>query len=99
MERKRIPWAPRHMDVPAANGGGRGAKVTPFDMSRDDRGEGGCLVEDTQCVFEPRERRYMEVRAGDGDRDGLRLRKSESSLLTAALSTQPLLEKTSSLGD
>jgi hypothetical protein len=75
---------------PPPTGGGRAAKVTPFNVSRDDRGERGRLVEDTKCVFEPSERPYMDVRAGEGDRDVLRLRASESSLLTAAVRKQPL---------
>jgi polyphenol oxidase len=39
MKRKRVvrTTALRHMDVPAAAGGERGAKVTPFDLSGDDR--------------------------------------------------------------
>jgi hypothetical protein len=43
MKRKRIVkghdayWRLRHMDVPAAAGGERGAKVTPFDPSSDDK--------------------------------------------------------------
>jgi hypothetical protein len=45
--------------------------TSALTLSRDDRGERGCLVEDTQRVFEPRERTYRDVRAGDGDRDVL----------------------------
>jgi hypothetical protein len=63
--------------------------ASALTLSSDDRGERGCLVEDTKRVFEPRERPHMDVRAGDGDRDVLRLRESESSLLTAAVHKQP----------
>jgi len=39
LQRKRTIEArdSRHMDVPAAAGGERGAKVTPFDLKRDAR--------------------------------------------------------------
>jgi hypothetical protein len=77
----------RHRDVPAAEGGGRRAKVTPFDLSRDDRGERGCLVEN---VFSNRANArtgmYGPVKATGRER----LRTSDSSLLTAAVHKQPL---------